>query len=188
MVAYGWAYKSLGLINIGAIVGSVLGSAYAVFGGDWINMWLARRNRGVHKPEHHIVVLGPIAVLGFAMLLVFGFTLKGAPSSWGMVLSYTFYNMAWVAVLVISTTFASEVWPKHPGPALVMVVGSKNIVSFCLTFAFTPMIEHGGHVWAFGVLAGLFGASFALGFPVYFLNTRWRKANSKNDKMDATTD
>ncbi|KXJ92550.1 major facilitator superfamily domain-containing protein [Microdochium bolleyi] len=185
---YGWAPQSFGLINVGAIIGSILGSAYSVLGGDFIVLWLARRNRGVHKPEHHILVLAPMAILGFAMLLLYGFTIHGAQSAWGMVLAYSFYQTAWVSVLIVSTTFASEVWPKHPGPALVMVVGSKNIISFCLTFAFTPMTEHGGVTWAFGVLAGIFGASFVLGFPVYFLNARWRKAESKNDKIDATTD
>ncbi|KAH7021361.1 major facilitator superfamily domain-containing protein [Microdochium trichocladiopsis] len=186
--AYGWAAESIGLINIAAVVGSILGSAYTVLIGDWLVLWLAKRNNGVHKPEHRIIVLIPVAILGFAMTLVYAFTVQGASSYWGLVLSNGFYNMAWVAVLIISTTFAAEVWPKHPGPALVMVVGSKNIVSFCLTFAFTPMMEHGGITWAFCVLAGVFGACFVLGFPVYFLNTKWRKAESKKDNANATTD
>ncbi|KAK2021204.1 MFS general substrate transporter [Colletotrichum zoysiae] len=185
---YGWAPKSIGLINIGAIIGSILGSAYAVIIGDRVVLMLARRNKGIHKPEHRIIVLIPVAILGFAMVLFYAFTAQGASTWWGLVLSFTFYNTAWVAVIVITTTFASEVWPKHPGPALVMVVGSKNIISFGLTFGFTPMTEKGGVKWAFCVLAGVFAACFMLGFPVYFLNSKWRKATSKKERMDSTTD
>ncbi|RFN42547.1 hypothetical protein FIE12Z_12785 [Fusarium flagelliforme] len=179
--AYGWAKQDLGLINVGAIIGSMLGSAYAVLVGDNMILWLARRNNGVHKPEHHLIVLAPPAILGFAMLLLFGFTVEGYSNAWGLVLAYSLYQLTFVAVLIVSTTFASEVWPKHPGPALVMVIGSKNILSFCLTFAFNPMVAAGGVVWTFGVIAGIFGGCFVLGIPVYFLNARWRKNVSKND-------
>lgn len=188
LAAYGWEPKSFGLINVGAIIGSIVGSAYAVLAGDAIILMLARRNHGVHKPEHHLVVLAPAALLGFAMLLVYGFTVHGSANAWGLVVSYSLYQTCFVAVLIVCTTFASEVWPKHPGPALVMVIGSKNILSFCLTFAFTPMVARGGVTWTFGVLAGIFGASFILGVPVYFLNSRWRQRESKNDSVDATTE
>ncbi|KAH7007853.1 major facilitator superfamily domain-containing protein [Microdochium trichocladiopsis] len=188
LMEYGWAPESIGLVNVGAIIGSVLGSAYSVFFGDWLVLWLAKRNQGIHKPEHRIIVLAPMGVLGFATLLGYAFTVHGLPSWWGLMVTFTFYQMAWVSVLIISTTFAAEVWPKHPGPALVMVVGSKNIVSFCLTFAYTPMVEHGGVTWAFCVLAGVFAGCFLLGFPVYFLNTKWRRNESKKDSINSTTD
>src|SRR5687767_9436855 len=90
--AHGWAPKSIGLINVGAIIGSILGSAYAVIIGDWIVLWLARRNNGIHKPEHRIIVLIPVAIVGFAMILLYAFTVQGSSSWWGIVLSYTFYN------------------------------------------------------------------------------------------------
>lgn len=173
---------------MGVIIGSVLGSAYTAIIGDWLILWLAKRNRGVHKPEHRIIVLAPMAVLGFAMLLLYAFTVEGASSWWGLMMSVSLFSASWVSVLIVSTTFAAEVWPKHPGPALVMVVGSKNILSFCLTFAYTPMVASRGITWAFCVIAGVFAGIFVLGFPVYFLNTKWRRAVSKKEKLGSTTD
>lgn len=173
--AKGWAAKDIGLINLGSVIGAVLGAVYCTLLGDRFVIWMAKRNHGVHKPEHRLIVLVMPALLGLAMLLLYGFTASEESASWwGPVLAYTFYNTAWVTVLIVSTTFASEAAPKHPGPALVMVVGTKNIVSFGFTYGLTPLVDKGGYSYAFGVLAGIFGACFIIGAPVYFLNPKWR--------------
>lgn len=90
-------------------------------------------------------------------------------------------------MLIVTTTFAAEASQKHPGPALVMVVGTKNLVSFGVTFGMTPMVERGGHAWSFGVLAGIFGAIFVLGIPVYFLNQRWRRYITRREEERGVT-
>lgn len=38
----------------------------------------------------------------------------------------TLYQFAFFSVLTISTTFVTQVSPKNPGPALVMVVETKE--------------------------------------------------------------
>ncbi|KAL2409304.1 putative MFS-type transporter [Exophiala dermatitidis] len=173
--AKGWEPKDIGLINLGSVVGAVIGAIYSTLVGDRFVIWMAKRNHGIHKPEHRLIVLVMPALLGMAMLLVYGFTSSRHHASWwGPVLAYTFYSAAWVSVLIVSTTFASEAAPKHPGPALVMVVGTKNIVSFGFTYGLTPLVNKGGYSYAFGVLAGVFGACFILGAPVYVLNPKWR--------------
>jgi hypothetical protein len=172
----GWAPKDIGLINIGSIVGALLAAAYSTVIGDRFVLWVAKRNHGIHKPEHRLIVLVLPALLGIAMLLLYGFKASDAnASSWAIVLAYTFYSTAWVTVLIVTTTFASEAAPKHPGPALVMVVGTKNIVSFGWTYGLTPLMNKGGYSYAYGVLAAVFGACFILGIPVYVLDPRWRR-------------
>ncbi|KJR88124.1 MFS transporter [Sporothrix schenckii 1099-18] len=181
--AKGWAAQDVGLVNVGSIVGALLGAAYATLAGDRLVLWLAKRNAGVHKPEHRLLVLVPPALLGMAMLLLYGFTAASASaSSWGIVVAYTLYSVAWVTVLIVTTTFAAEAAPKHPGPALVMVVGTKNIISFGWTYGLTPLMDRGGYAYAYGVLAGVFGACFLLGIPVYVLNPRWRRYAAHMDE------
>jgi hypothetical protein len=55
-----------------------------------------------------------------------------------------------------------------------VVVGTKNIVSFGVTYGLTPMVERHGYEWAFGVLSAIMAAIFLLGIPVYILNPKWR--------------
>ncbi|KAF4985976.1 hypothetical protein FDECE_16192 [Fusarium decemcellulare] len=189
---YGWKPKDIGLINIGGVVGGLLGAAYCTLIGEPFIMWKAKQNHGIHKPEHRLIVLIPPAVLGFAMLMVYGFmataAFEGGGSYWGSVLSWTLFQLTFTSVLIVTTTFASEASPKHPGPALVMVVGTKNIVSFGVAYGLTPMVEKGGYTWTFGVLAGVFGAIFALGIPIYALNPIWRRYITRvEEKRGVTT-
>ncbi|KAK8056158.1 hypothetical protein PG993_001385 [Apiospora rasikravindrae] len=184
---YGWLPQDVGLVNIGVIVGSALGAVYCAFPGEWLVLGMARRNHGVHQPEHRLLVLVFPAVLGFAMLLMYGYTAVGAASYWAPLLAYALFQITFVSVLIVSSTFAAEAAPKHPGPALVVVVGTKNIVSFGATFGFTPMLARGGYVWSYGVLAGIFGGIFVLGIPVYLLNPKWRQYVSRVEQKHGVT-
>ncbi|CAK7219763.1 hypothetical protein SBRCBS47491_003960 [Sporothrix bragantina] len=180
--AYGWSSSSLGLINIGGIIGAIVAALYSAFIGDKFVIWMAKRNNGIHTPEHRLLVLVPPALYGFAMIFVYGWTAVGASSYWGTLVSYTIFQSTFVVVLIVSSSFAAEACAKHPGPALVIVVGSKNIISFGLTNTLTPLMNHGSYHYAFGVLAGIFGAVFVLGIPIYFFNPMWRRYIARMEK------
>lgn len=51
---YMWAPQHTGLIYLGSIPLSALMYLTTGWGGDRINLWLARRNNGVHSPEHRV--------------------------------------------------------------------------------------------------------------------------------------
>jgi hypothetical protein len=182
LLGYGWQPQDIGLINVGGIIGALLGMLYCTFLGNPFVLWLADRNRGIHKPEHHLLTMGPPAIVGIGMILLYGLTASGGPSWWGPYMAWSIFQYSFTAILIISTTFASEAVPSHPGPALVVVVGTKNIVSFGATYGLTPMVERHGYEWAFGVLCGIFGAIFLLGFPVYFWNPKWRSYAANKDE------
>ena len=175
---YHWEPKNIGLINVGGVIGSLLGMLYCTFLGDPFVLYLARRNKGVHKPEHQLLTLTIPAIIGVAILLLYGYTAGGGATWWGPYLGWTIFQYTFTAVLIVSTTFASEATTQYPGPALVVVVGTKNIVSFGVSYGLTPMVDKHGFPWAFGVLAGIFSAIFLLGIPVYYLNPRWRAKQS----------
>jgi MFS family permease len=74
---YGWQPKNVGLINIGGAIGALMGMLYCTFLSDKFVMFAARRNKGIHKPEHQLIALLPPAVVGVAMLLLYGFIARG---------------------------------------------------------------------------------------------------------------
>jgi hypothetical protein len=43
---------------------------------------------------------------------------------------WTLFQFGFIVCIITSTHFAAEAYPSNPGPALVLVVGVKNIVSF----------------------------------------------------------
>lgn len=126
----------------------------------------------------------PLFLLGFSMHIVFGFS---SHSAWGTIVSYTLSNASFIGILIISSSFAAEVTPKNPGPALVMVIGSKNIISFGVSQALSKTLGVRSLEWSFGVFAGVYGAIALFCIPVYFLNPRWRAYLSRKDKDGSST-
>lgn len=52
--AYHWPSQNTGLIYLGAIPACIFAFVCAGWGGDKINLALARRNKGLHLPEHRV--------------------------------------------------------------------------------------------------------------------------------------
>jgi len=131
---------------------------YAGFLGDKITVWLAKRNNGVHTPEHRLTLLIFPGIIGFGALLLYGFTAGNSTGNltwWGPYMGWNIYQFTFVSMLIITTTFAAEAWPKNPGPAIVMVVGGKNLISFGASYGLIPMVGEHGYPWACGIVTPL---------------------------------
>lgn len=92
---------------------------------------------------------------------------------------WTLYEFSFIVDLIITTHFGSEAFPKNPGPALVVVVGLKNVISFGASYGIVPMVNAYSYLDAFMILFGIYAGIFLLGIPVYFLNPRWRARMTK---------
>ncbi|KIW05425.1 uncharacterized protein PV09_03935 [Verruconis gallopava] len=178
--AYHWSASSVGLFNAGVIPASLLAMFYAGFCADKINLWLARRNNGIHRPEHHLVHLIVPCLTGVCGIVVIAVCASHPEkySAWGLVFGWAIYQFSFTCILITSTTFAAEVIPQNPGAAIVAVIGGKNIVSFSASYGIVPMVSKYSYMKAFMILMGIFIAIFALGVPVFFLNHKWRKTIS----------
>lgn len=167
---YGWAAKNVGLINLVGVFGGFGGMLHAGVFGDWFILRLAKRANGVHIPEHRLILLIVPGILTVVSLLLYGFTADGGFTWGGPYMGWTLLQVAFVSVLILSTSFAAELWEKHPGPALVAVVGTKNIVAFGVSYGLVPMATKYNYPVAMGILTAVAGAIFLLGVPVYFFN------------------
>lgn len=167
---YGWAAKNVGLINLGGVFGGFGGMLYAGVFGDWFILRLAKRADGVHTPEHRLILLIVPGILTMVSLLLYGFTADGGSTWGGPYMGWTLLQVAFVSVLILSTSFAAEAWEKNPGPALVAVVGTKNIIAFGVSYGLVPMATKYSYPVAMGILTAVSGAIFLLGVPVYFFN------------------
>ncbi|KAF2218188.1 major facilitator superfamily domain-containing protein [Elsinoe ampelina] len=173
---YNWSYASVGLINIGVFPGSIIATVYTGWFGDKLNLWLARRRGGVHLPENTLVQLIPVFFVGLIGIIIYGVTANSPAtySWWGIVMGWTFYQIANTVILINTTQFAAEAYPKNPGPALTIVIGVKNIVSFGASYGIIPMVVQWNYLRAYMTLLAFYCFIFALGIPVYYYNPRWR--------------
>ncbi|GAB7331063.1 hypothetical protein MBLNU13_g02553t1 [Cladosporium sp. NU13] len=173
---FGWAPATVGLVNCGILPASLIAMFWAGWLGDKTNIWLAKRRGGTHLPEDSLV----------SLILP---TIKY--SSWGVIMGWTLQQFGFVVCLITTTHFAAEAYPSNPGPALVLVVGMKNIVSFGkkptrryvvgdieaynstgASFGIVPMVHTWNYLTAYMVLFALFVFIFLLGIPIYFLNPK----------------
>lgn len=186
---YHWSQASVGLFNIGIIPASFVAMLYAGWCAEKINLWLARRNNGIHLPEHHLVhmivpcLAGIIGIVAIAVCAAH----PERYSAWGLVVGWAIYQFSFTAIIITSTTFAAEVIPDNPGAAMVVVVGGKNIVSFGASYGIVPMISKYSYMETFMILMGIFFGIFLLGIPVFFLNLKvsatsiWMYLSSTDD-------
>ncbi|TDZ38111.1 hypothetical protein CTRI78_v010950 [Colletotrichum trifolii] len=163
---YHWQAADIGLITIGGVVGALLGMMYCTFLGNPFGMWLACRNHGVQIPERHLIMMAPPAVIGVGMLLLYGYTAPGGSTWWGPHMGWTLFQYSFTTILIA---------------CVVVIVGTKNNVSFGVTHGLTLMVERFGYHTAFGILAGILSAIFLLGIPVYILNPKWRAYKSERE-------
>ncbi|KAI0019603.1 major facilitator superfamily domain-containing protein [Xylariomycetidae sp. FL0641] len=180
--SYGWSPESVGLFNVGIIPAAIIAMFHSGWWAGKVNVWLAERNGGVHRPEHHLVHLIIPYITGAIGLIVFGVCANDPEtySAWGLVVAWGIYEFSFTAVLITTTTFAAEVFPENPGAAMVPVVGGKNIIAFGASYGLIPMLNIYSYLKAFLILFAIYTAIFALGIPVYFLNSKWRKLALKS--------
>ncbi|KAL2801750.1 MFS general substrate transporter [Aspergillus granulosus] len=177
---YGWPEKSIGLINVASPVVTVFAILYSGWFGGKATLWLAKRSSGIHKPEHHLLLIVFPGFVGLCGILLYGFGAAKGPQelSWmAPYMGWTLYQFTFITVSAILSTFATEVWPMHPGPALVVVVGLKSIIAFGAAYGLQPMVTLHGYDWGYGImslLAAVFAVILLVGVPVYFLNPKWR--------------
>jgi hypothetical protein len=90
---------------------------YAGWLGDKISLWLAKRNNGVHLPEHRLPILLPAFVVGLIGLMIYAASAQWpARYNWAApVLGWALFQFTFITVIIVTTTFAAEVLPKNPG-------------------------------------------------------------------------
>ncbi|KAK4580464.1 hypothetical protein LTR86_000667 [Recurvomyces mirabilis] len=129
---FGWSMASVGLINCGGFPAAIVAMALAGPLSDKLILYMASRRGGVHRPEDILITLAFPSLVSAIGIIIYGVTAQNpaAHSAWGIIMGWTLFNIGFIVALVTGTHFAAEAYPQNPGPALVMVVGSKNIVSF----------------------------------------------------------
>ncbi|KAF4549102.1 Hypothetical protein D9617_23g005170 [Elsinoe fawcettii] len=173
---FGWSYKSVGLVNIGVFPASICAMVWTGYLGDKLNVHLAKRRGGVHQPEDTLLQLIVPFFIGVLGVVIYGVTASNPQrlSAWGIIMGWTLFQFAFIVVLITTTHFGSEAYPKNPGPALVIVIGLKNVLSFGASYGIIPMVNMYSYLKAFMILLAFFIGLFLLGIPVYFLNPKWR--------------
>lgn len=91
--------------------------AYAGYLGDKSIVLQAKRNDGIHLPEHHLVNLIFPGITGIIGLMIYAVSAQHPERyTWVAPLAgWTVYQFSFISTMIITTTFAAEAFPKAPG-------------------------------------------------------------------------
>ncbi|KAF1955029.1 MFS general substrate transporter [Byssothecium circinans] len=156
---YLWG-KDTGLINVGGLIGTVIGWAYCFVLADWTKKRLAKKDiHGFSEPEspQNPSPKGWIG-LQFGMGMV-GFGLMQAPS--------------------VGFNYIIEAYPALAGDCFVAITSTRAIISFAWTFFVGEWVGHSGAAEPFGIFGMLLGVFGLLTVPFLIWGKRFRIATAK---------
>ncbi|GAB7351469.1 hypothetical protein MBLNU459_g2128t1 [Dothideomycetes sp. NU459] len=178
---YLWGDK-VGLINVGGLIGTVLGAIYTYLSADW---WVKRSaKREVHgygEPEARVPLMFPALAIAFAGSLCFGFSAKAAtPKAWiGLEFGIGMVSFGLMQVPSIGFNYLIEAYGGWSADCFLMVVTFRAIISFAWTFFIGSWVEKSGPALPFGIFALLMGVFGLTAVPVWLYGKRFRIANAR---------
>ncbi|KAH9863489.1 hypothetical protein IAQ61_009767 [Plenodomus lingam] len=173
---YLWG-KDVGLINIGGIIGAILGGVYTYFISDFTTQRLATKNiHGFTEPESRLVTALPALFIATAGALVFGFAAQN-PSSTGWVGLQFGLGMVSVGLMQapsVGFNYLIESYSSVAGDCFVAVTFVRSIVSFAWTFFVSDWVKKAGPAEPFGIFGMLMGAFGLATIPMIIWGKRMR--------------
>ncbi|KAL6151511.1 hypothetical protein ACJQWK_10473 [Exserohilum turcicum] len=161
---YNWG-RGVGLINVGGLIGSLLGCAYTYLITDFMLKRLAKKDpEGLTEPESRLVTALPALFISTAGALVFGFVAKNpSPNGW-VCLEFGFGLVSFGLMQGPSVGFNYVIESYGPlaGDCFVAITSTRAVVSFAWTFFVGGWVTDKGAAEPFGIFAMLMGL-FALG-------------------------
>ncbi|EMD89582.1 hypothetical protein COCC4DRAFT_36539 [Bipolaris maydis ATCC 48331] len=173
---YLWG-KGVGLINIGGIIGAILGCIYTYLVADFATKRLAKKDlHGFSEPESRLVTALPALFTATIGSLIFGFVAQN-PSSTGWVgLQFGIGLVAFGLMQAPSVGFnyIIEAYGTLAGDCFVAITSARAVISFAWTFFVGEWVTHDGPAEPFGIFAMLMGIFGLLTIPMLIWGKRLR--------------
>lgn len=178
---YLWG-EDAGLINVGGLIGSVLGWLYTYLIADWNTKRLAKKDiHGFSEPESRLVTALPSFFIATAGTLVFGFVAQNpSPKGWvGLEFGLGMVALGLMQAPSVGFNYLIECYPTIAGDCFVAVTCARAIIAFAWTFFVGTWIGRSGAAQPFGIFGMLLGIFGLLTVPFWFWGKRFRIATAK---------
>lgn len=112
---YLWG-SGTGLINVGGLIGCVLGALYTYLSADWVTKRAAKReSHGFAEPEKRLPLMLPALFIATGGGLVFGFVAQNpSPTGWvGLCFGYGMVSFGLMQVPSIGFNYIIEAYGEH---------------------------------------------------------------------------
>ncbi|KAL5115931.1 hypothetical protein ACEQ8H_006153 [Pleosporales sp. CAS-2024a] len=173
---YLWG-KNVGLINMGGIIGAIVGCFYTYLLADWMTKRLAKKDiHGFSEPESRLVTAVPALSMATGGALVFGFVAQN-PSSKGWVALQFGMGMVSFGLMQapsVGFNYIIESYSSVSGDCFVAITCTRAMVSFAWTFFVGGWVQGAGAAEPFGIFGMLMGLFTLATMPMLIWGKRLR--------------
>ncbi|KAK1962294.1 major facilitator superfamily transporter [Colletotrichum sublineola] len=181
---YLWG-NNVGLINIGGLVGILLGALYTYLLSDaLLKKKVKSSGSGLAEPESRLPIMFLALAVATSGFFVFGFCGQ-YPSKNGWVGLCTGYAMVSFGLMQLPSAgfnYLIDAYKQLAGDCFVMVTIMRSIIAFAWTFFVAQWVEERGPAEPFGIFGMLMGIFSLLTIPLWLFGKRIRIATSKHVK------
>lgn len=176
MPPYLWG-KDVGLLNIGGIIGAVLGAVYTYLIADFTTKRLAKKDlHGFSEPESRLGIALPALFVATGGALVFGFVAQNpSPTGWaGLEVGYGMISFGLMQAPSVGFNYLIEAYGHLAGDCFVAVTSARAVIAFAWTFFVAEWVMHDGAAEPFGIFAMLMGIFSLATIPMLIWGKRLR--------------
>ncbi|KAM0812130.1 putative Major facilitator superfamily (MFS) profile domain-containing protein [Seiridium cardinale] len=177
---YLWG-NNTGLINVGALVGCILGAVYTYLLSDSrLKSHAKHESHGYAEPESRLPTMFPALIIATGGFLTFGFCAQNpAPKSWvGLEAGYGMISFGLMQVPSIGFNYLIDAYSYLAADCFVMVTILRAVIAFAWTFFVSDWITVDGPAEAFGIFGMLMGIFGLLTVPLWLYGKRMRMATA----------
>ncbi|CAK7893932.1 protein Hol1p [[Candida] anglica] len=163
---YNFTTPQVGLTNISALVGSLIGMVYGGPFVDWVTIKLSERNNGIMEPEFRLWTMIVPTILNAAGLLAYGLGVA-YEAHWfisaGLGQALLGFSMASSGTICL--TYSVDSYPKLASEGLVLMLLLRNLIGCGFTFAIQPWLDKSGlklTTWLMFMLSIVINGSFVI--------------------------
>ncbi|KAH7122988.1 major facilitator superfamily transporter [Dactylonectria macrodidyma] len=176
---YLWG-ANVGLINVGGVIGSLLGALYTYLVADSRLKRSAKREHGAAEPESRLPTMFPTLAIATCGFFVFGFCAENpSKNAWvGLQVGFAMISMGLMQVPSVGFNYLIDCYMHLASDCFVVVTILRAIIAFAWTFFISGWIHDRGAAEPFGIFGMVMGIFSLLTIPMWLLGKRTRIATA----------
>ncbi|KAF6819451.1 MFS transporter [Colletotrichum plurivorum] len=178
---YLWGANA-GLINIGGVVGTILGGLYTYLVSDSrFKKTVKTQTGGLAESESRLPTMFPALAVATGGFFVFGFSAQyPAQNAWvGLCFGFAMVAFGLMQVPSIGFNYLIDSYGRLAGDCFVIVTIMRAIIAFAWTFFVAHWVEEKGAAEPFGVFGMLMGVFSLFTVPLWIYGKRTRIATKQ---------
>ncbi|KAH7357401.1 putative MFS transporter [Pyrenochaeta sp. MPI-SDFR-AT-0127] len=171
---YLFSGSSIGLMQIAAIIGFVIGSYAGGYAADTITAAVIRRHRGAVYAEQRLIALIPGCLIAPVGCILIAFACSEKLQWVAIAIGFGFVSFGTIYGPNIAITYVVECYPRHAAECLVAINVFKNFVAFLFLYVAVDWVSSRGWIEVYMIMFMLVSLGMLSAIPFYFFGRKWR--------------